>query len=110
MNFIITNVENRIEHAHQSYMDISMDPYGPSRMTQQHMSFELTLRPEHADEQTYRKLGNIAQAGRTVTLNDTEYVDFLEPFRNEFIDFMMDKHPEKIISDPKSWDRLLGRS
>jgi len=70
---------------------------------------EITLRSVDIDEQTMRKLGNIHQAGRSVSIQDTEYMEYVEPFKNEFINFMMDKYPEKIISDPKGWDKLLGK-
>ena len=106
--FIVTNVEHRVEAEERSVIDPYMGGFRDS-MQRQHQSFELTLRPMDVNENTLFKLKNIAQAGRTVTLNDTEYNDYLEPFRKEFIDFMMDKHPEKILADPKAWDRLLGR-
>jgi hypothetical protein len=107
--FIVTNVEHRVEAA--QYNLNMADPY-MSRMdsAQQYHTFELTLQPTDVNKNTMFKLQNIAQAGRTVSLQDTEYADFMEPFKKEFITFMMDKHPEKIISDPKAWDRLLGRT
>ena len=109
--FIVTNVEHRIEPA-QYQLSVS-DPYrysSPSQMHKQYQSFELTLQPVDVNENTAFKLKNIAKAGRTVSLQDTEYSDYMEPFKNEFIEFMMEKHPEKLLSDPKAWDRLLGRS
>lgn len=109
--FIVTNVEHRVE-AEMQYASVSMDPYsrGFQDPRTHYQSFELTLKPMDVDENTLFKLNNIAQAGRTVTLQDTEYDDFMEPFKNEFIEFMMDRHPEKLLADPKAWDRIMGRS
>ncbi|RLC48848.1 MAG: hypothetical protein DRH57_01535 [Candidatus Cloacimonadota bacterium] len=109
--FIVTNVEHRTEP--EQYQISVADPYMNGfreTIQRQHQSFELTLRPMDVDENTMFKLNNIARAGRTVSLQDTEYVDFMEPFKQQFIEFMMDKHPEKILSDPKAWDNLLGRN
>jgi len=85
--FIVTNVEHRVE-AEQQYASI-VDPYSQRFQSpqRQHQSFELTLQPTDVDENTMFKLQNIAKAGRTVILQDTEYADFMEPFRHEFIDF-----------------------
>ena len=109
--FIVTNVEHRVDE-NQLYGSVATQYMTGFResIQRQHQSFELTLKPMDVDENTMDKLNNIARAGRTVTLNDTEYVDFMEPFKREFIEFMMDKHPEKVLADPKAWDRLLGRN
>ena len=107
--FIVTNVEYRTKP--EQYQTLGVDPYmSIMNSVQQYHAFELTLQPIDVNESTMFKLNNIVRAGRVVTLNDTEYVDFMEPFKQEFIEFMMDKHPEKVLADPKAWDRLLGRN
>ena len=55
-----------------------------------------------------KKLANIVEAGRTVVLNDTEYNNFIEPFKREFIEFMMEKYPERLMADTKAWEILRG--
>ena len=107
--FIVTNVEHRVEQ--EQYQVSVADPYMHRNVgALQHQSFEITLRPMDVNENTMFKLNNIAKAGRTVTSQDTEYEDYMEPYKSEFIEFMMDKHPEKLLADPKAWDRLVGRS
>jgi len=107
--FIITNIETKMEHdysmsGNHSFIS-AQDPFAQASY-QTRPTMEITLKPRCADEEMMRKIMNISQAGRTVTLNDTEYNDFIEPFKNEFIEFMMDKHPEKLMADPKAWDIL----
>lgn len=104
--FIITNVTHTTEQ--DKY---TTDPYmNRFSASMSHQSFEITLKPMDVNEHTLFKLENIAIAGRTLSLQDTEYSDFMEPFKYEFIEFMIDKHPDKLLSDPKAWDRLRGKS
>lgn len=111
--FIITNIETKMDH---DYVVSSMssnqflDPFDIHQSYQTGPSIKITLEPRYPDEKSMRKIHNIYQGGRTVSLQDTRYADYIEPFRGQFIEFMMDKHPEKILADPKSWDRLLGRT
>lgn len=71
--------------------------------------FELTLRPVEIDNKSLEKLHDIIKDRRVVTLNDSEYAHFMEPFKDEFIQFMMEKYPDKILSNPESWDMLKGK-
>jgi len=71
-------------------------------------SVELTLRPRTPNTELLRKLSNIVQEGRTVILNDAEYHSLLDEFKDEFIIFMNEKYPEKILTNPESWDKLIN--
>jgi hypothetical protein len=81
------------------------DPYMSSYEVRN--TFEITLRAVVADDDGAMKLNNILKAGRTVELNDSEYMDYVEPFKNEFIEFMMEKYPERIIAGTEAWEKLI---
>jgi hypothetical protein len=55
-----------------------------------------------------RKLNNIVEAHKPVSINTTEYMDWLEPFKNEFKEFLHMYHPDKILKDPKGYTILFG--
>ena len=106
--FIITDFQHR--EVQPTLMPMMDDPFRPHHeRIQNHMSFEMTIRPIEIDESSMKKLYNIHKSRRTIELNDSEYADFTEPFRIEFIEFMMEKHPDRILADPEAWDRLVGR-
>lgn len=59
-------------------------------------------------DETMRKLHNIISAGRPVSINDSEYMDWIEPFKAEFKEFLVEKHPEKILKDQAGFNKLFG--
>jgi len=107
--FIITEVQHRV-HAEHSFDYMAQLGHNSSMSINYNQvpTVELTLRPKHPCEQTMKKLANIVEAGRTVVLNDTEYNNFIEPFKREFIEFMMEKYPERLMADTKAWEILRG--
>lgn len=108
--FLITEMRTTMDRDPYLHAPSIADPYNPIMTSHTvYQAFELTLRPLGDAGEVGRKLNNILRAGRKVTLNDTEYDTYMEPFKAEFLDFMMEKHPEKIIADPEAWERLLGR-
>lgn len=107
--FLITNLTTKMDMDY-SYNPPSIEnPFNPIMREQIiHKAFEITVRPLGDVNEVGRKLINILNAGRKIIINDAAYNDFVEPFKHEFIEFMMEKYPEKIIANPKDWDRLLG--
>jgi len=104
--FVITDFKTMMESSPQisRYASIE-DPYMSTYETYQ--SFEITLRPAgRVDKSIARKLNNVIQAGKTVELNTTEYADFVKPYKNEFIEFMTERYPDRLLGDPKAWDAI----
>ena len=89
-----------------AHMVSAKDPYAYTSQEVTH-TYEVTLVAVNPDLESARKLNNIKQAGRTVELNDSEYMNYIEPFKNEFIEFMMEKYPEKIIAGTEAWEKLI---
>lgn len=102
MEFVITNIEYGMDH--MPY-DLS-DPFKPQYKSP---CLEMNLKSINITNESMRKITNIYQNVRKVSIQDTDYIDYMEPFKNEFIEFMMEKHPEKIISNLQGWNKLLGR-
>jgi len=100
--FIITDIRTQMDYNEMSFNGYTqIDGMGVP-------SVELTLRPRIPDTELLRKLSNIVQAGRTVILNDAEYHSLLGEFKDEFIIFMNEKYPEKVLAKPESWDKLIN--
>lgn len=104
--FIITDIKTYMDRqAH--YGAVSASPYSmPMGVEEVIHTFELTLKPQYGSEETLRKLHNVVQAGKTVSLETTEYADFMRPFQREFIEFMEERHPDKLIGNQKAWEAL----
>jgi len=44
----------------------------------------------------------------SVSINNTDYMDWLEPFKNEFKEFLLERYPDKIVQDQAGFNRLFG--
>jgi len=73
-------------------------------------NIRLELRSVEFNNADIKKLSNIMKSNRTISLNDTAYNNWVEPFKNEFKEFLLDKHPEKILLDVKGFEQLFGAS
>ena len=90
--FIITEVEFSSQNNYfQDYIET------PQRII-------LKLETLNITSELIRKINNIIKTQRTVTINDTKYNKHIEPFKKEFIEFLKEKYPDKILKNIDEWN------
>ena len=105
--FIITEIKEMQERSFVN-ADICYNHgmYSPHVAQEVHPTVEITIRPTHPDSTLLRKISRIFQDQRSITVNDTQYSKHMEPFKGEFMEFMMENYPEKIIANSEEWQYL----
>lgn len=101
-NFIIQEVSTNNNYMTTSKYGSSSVHYGAAPQ------IEVTLRLIDPDPYTMKNLKELIEQQKPVDLVDTDFDKSMKKFSKEFEEFMMERHPDKLIKNSKSWSKLKG--
>lgn len=61
------------------------------------------------DLNSIEKLNTHFKYNKPVKIESCEYDIWVEPFKKEFKEFLEEKYPDKILSDPKGFEIMFGK-
>lgn len=67
---------------------------------------EITLLADFFTENKPNDLIKWHKEYERVTLISSKHMKLLKKFKNEFIQYLEDKHPEKLIKEPEAWELI----
>lgn len=75
-------------------------------MSEELWSISMNVIPYNSDENAADLFLSVVNCGRIITL--TDYEDYVEPFKEEFKEFLLERYPEKIMSNQTNFNQLFG--
>ncbi len=71
-------------------------------------SFTLEVYPAAPFDEVVANLMRSISASRYISINTEEYPVWVDQFRDEFKEFLLERYPEKIISDQDEYKKVFG--
>lgn len=69
-------------------------------------AISMSVIPYNQDENIMDTFFSAVNNGRIITMSDQD--DYIKHFKEEFKVFLLERYPEKIISEQKNFDQLFG--
>lgn len=103
--FIIKEARTNI-HSHDSIFSYHGGGYGYNCMSAP-LSITLELYPcGSTEEDILSSISSIIHAGKEITISD--YNAYVDPFKEEFKQFLLERYPEKIMKNQQGFKQLFG--
>lgn len=68
----------------------------------------LELLPFRIEDMDYELFMSSINHNKPIIIADSHYIDTVEPFKDEFEQFLMERYPEKVLANQQGFNKMFG--